>query len=67
MINILGQLSTISMTSSFNYKDSFDTAATANKSIGFDTSAINFVFAVYSSEFKNSSIAVPIPRTDINI
>ena len=55
------------MTSSFNYKDSFDTAATANKSIGFDTSAINFVFAVYSSEFKNSSIAVPIPRTDINI
>ena len=32
------------MTTSFNYKDSFDTATiTANKSMGFDPSAITLV------------------------
>ena len=45
----------MSMTISFNDKDSFDAATTANKFMGFDPGTINLVFPM-SCYFVNSSI-----------
>ena len=56
-MNNLRQLSTISMTILYKYKDNFDTATTtSNKSMSFDPSATNPV----SSQVLESGIAFGI-------